>query len=101
MEEMSQQIINIPINWDDDAIKRCIEKGVIEEVKNEIKVKALDVLGFGRYGGYSSVFESVIKECFKEVVEDKKDYIIEEIIRRCTKSIKSSKVYQEAKDGLE
>lgn len=32
---MSQQIINIPINWDDDAIKTCIEKGVIEEERNE------------------------------------------------------------------
>lgn len=34
---MSQQIINIPINWDDDAIKTCIEKGVIEEVISRVR----------------------------------------------------------------
>ena len=48
---MSQQIINIPINWDDGAIKRCIEKGVVEE-----------------------------------------------IISRCCRSLKSTKSYQEAKN---
>ena len=30
---MSQQIINIPINWDDDAINICIEKGIVEEIR--------------------------------------------------------------------
>ena len=42
---MSQQIINIPINWDDDAIKMCVEKGVIEEVKKDILKQALHKLG--------------------------------------------------------
>ena len=33
---MSQQIINIPVNWDDEIFTRVIEKGVVEEVKNEL-----------------------------------------------------------------
>lgn len=87
---MSQQIINIPINWDDDAIKMCIESGVIAEVKKEIKSKALDSLGIGRYG-HSSRFDGIVKDCVKEVVVENKDYILEEVIARVTRSINSSK----------
>lgn len=87
---MSQQIINIPINWDDDAIKKCIEQGVIAEVKNEVKSKAFDSLGIGRYG-YSSYFEGIVKDCVKEVVVENKDYILEEVIARVTRSINSTK----------
>lgn len=38
---MSQQIINIPIpiNWDDDAINICIEKGIVEVAKDKLKEK--------------------------------------------------------------
>lgn len=96
---MSQQIINIPINWDDDAIKTCIEKGVVEEIKKEVKSKAFDSLGIGRYG-HSSRFDGIVKDCVKEVVVENKDYILEEVIARVTRSINSSKDGREIKKKL-
>ena len=97
---MSQQIINIPVNWDDELFTRVIEKGVVEEVKNEISKKSLEKLGIEGYYGYSDMFERVVKECVKEVIDKNKDEIIEEIIRRGYKSLISSKAYKQAKDDL-
>lgn len=97
---MSQQIINIPVNWDDELFTRVIEKGVVEEVKNEISKKSLEKLGIDTYYGYSDMFERVVKECVKEVIDKNKDKIIEEIIMRGYKSLISSKAYKQAKDDL-
>lgn len=97
---MSQQIINIPVNWDDELFTRVIEKGVVEEVKNEISKKSLEKLGIDGYYGYSDMFERVVKECVKEVMDENKDEIIEEIIKRGHKSLISSKAYKQATDDF-
>lgn len=97
---MSQQIINIPVNWDDELFTRVIEKGVVEEVKNQISKKSLEILGINRSYGYSDMFERMVRECIKEVINENKDEIIEEIIKRGHKSLISSKAYQKAKDDL-
>lgn len=97
---MSQQIINIPINWDDDAINRCIDKGVVEEIKNDISKKSLKKLGLDSPYGRTDHFDGIVKDCVKELISDNKDYIIEEIIGRCCRSLKSTKSYQEAKNNL-
>lgn len=97
---MSQQIINIPVNWDDELFTRVIEKGVVEEVKNEISKKSLEKLGIDGYYGYSDMFERVVKECVKEILDENKDKIIEEIIKRGHKSLISSKAYKQATDNL-
>ena len=97
---MSQQIINIPVNWDDELFTKVIEKGVVEEVKNKISKRSLEILGINSNYGYSNMFERVVKECVKEVMDENKDEIIEEIIRRGYKSLVSSKVYKQAKDNL-
>ena len=97
---MSQQIINIPVNWDDELFTRVIEKGVIEEVKNKISKRSLEIMGINSNYGYSDMFERVIRECIKEVMDENKDEIIEEIIRRGYKSLISSKAYKQAKDDL-
>lgn len=99
-KEMSQQIINIPVNWDDELFTRVIEKGVVEEVKNEISKKSLEKLGIYGYYGYSDMFERVVKECVKEVMDENKDKIIEEIIMRGYKGLVTSKAYKQAKDNL-
>lgn len=97
---MSQQIINIPVNWDDEIFTRVIEKGVVEEVKNEISKKSLEKLGIDTYYGYSDMFERIVKECVKKVIDENKDEIIEEIIKRGYKSLVTSKAYRQAKDDL-
>ena len=97
---MSQQIINIPINWDDDAINRCIDKGVVEEVKNDISKKSLKKLGLDSPYGRTDHFDDIVKDCVKELIAENKEYIIEEIISRCCRSLKSTKSYQEAKNNL-
>ena len=97
---MSQQIINIPVNWDDELFTRVVEKGVVEEVKNKISEKSLEILGINRSYGYSDMFERMVKECIKEVNDENKDEIIEEIIKRGHKSLISSKDYKQAKDDL-
>ena len=97
---MSQQIINIPINWDDELFTRVIEKGVVEEVKDKISKRSLEILGINSNYGYSSMFERVVKECVKEVMDENKDEIVEEIIKRGHKSLISSKAYKQATDDL-
>ena len=97
---MSQQIINIPVNWDDELFTRVVEKGVVEEVKNEISKKSLEKLGIDGYYGYSDMFERVVKECVKEILDENKDKIIEEIIKRGHKSLISSKAYKQAMDDI-
>ena len=97
---MSQQIINIPVNWDDELFTRVIEKGIVEEVKNEISKKSLEKLGIDTYYGYSDMFERIVKECVKKVIDENKDEIIEEIIKRGYKSLVTSKAYRQAKDDL-
>ena len=97
---MSQQIINIPVNWDDELFTKVIEKGVINEVKNRISDKSLEILGINGYYGYSDMFERMVRECIKEVMDENKDEIIEEIIKRGHKSLISSKDYRQAKDDL-
>ena len=97
---MSQQIINIPVTWDDDLFTRVNEKGIVEEVKNEKKKKSLEKLGIDTYDGYSDMFERIVKECVKEIIDENKDKIIEEIIKRGYKSLVTSKAYRQAKDDL-
>ena len=97
---MSQQIINIPVNWDDELFTRVIEKGVVEEVKNKISEKSLEILGINRSYGYSDMFERMVRECIKEVIGENKDEIVEEIIKRGHKSLISSKAYKQAMDDL-
>ena len=97
---MSQQIINIPVNWDDELFTRVVEKGVVEEVKNKISEKTLEILGINRSYGYSDMFERMVRECIKEVIDENKDEIIEEIIKRGHKSLLSSKAFKQAKDDL-
>ena len=97
---MSQQIINIPVNWDDELFTKVIEKGVINEVKNRISDKSLEILGINGYYGYSDMFERMVRECIKEVMDENKDKIIEEIIKRGHKSLISSKAYKQATDDL-
>ena len=97
---MSQQIINIPVNWDDELFTRVVEKGVVEEVKNKISEKSLEILGINRSYGYSDMFERMVRECIKEVIDENKDEIVEEIIKRGHKSLISSKDYRHAKDDL-
>ena len=97
---MSQQIINIPVNWDDELFTKVIEKGVINEVKNRISDKSLEILGINGYYGYSDMFERMVRECIKEVMDENKDEIIEEIIKRGHKSLISSKAYKQATDDL-
>lgn len=97
---MSQQIINIPVNWDDELFTRVIEKGVVEEVKNKISKESLEILGLNRNFGYSDMFEKVVTECVKDVIDENKDYIIEEVIKRGYKSLISSKAYKQAKNDL-
>ena len=97
---MSQQIINIPVNWDDELFTRVVEKGVVEEVKNKISEKSLEILGINGYYGYSDMFERMVRECIKEVMDENKDEIIEEIIKRGHKSLISSKAYKQAMDDL-
>ena len=97
---MSQQIINIPVNWDDELFTRVVEKGVVEEVKNKISEKSLEILGINRSYGYSDMFERMVKECIKEVIDENKDEIVEEIIKRGHKSLISSKAYKQAMDDL-
>lgn len=96
---MSQQIINIPVNWDDEAFNRVLEKAVIEEIRNDIKSQALDKLGLTRYG-HSSLFEDIVRECMRELVEEYKDKIIKEVTSKCYRSIVSSKDFREAKKDL-
>ena len=62
---MSQQIINIPVNWDDELFTRVVEKGVVEEVKNKISEKSLDRLGLNRSYGYS--FWKGEERCYLEI----------------------------------
>lgn len=97
---MSQQIINIPVNWDDELFTRVVEKGVVEEVKNKISEKSLEILGINRSYGYSDMFERIVRECIKEVMDENKDEIIEEIIKRGHKSLISSKAYKQSMDDL-
>ena len=97
---MSQQIINIPVNWDDELFTRVVEKGVVEEVKNKISEKSLERLGLNRNFGYSDMFERIVRECIKEILDENKDEIVEEIIKRGHKSLISSKAYKQATDDL-
>ena len=97
---MSQQIINIPVNWDDELFTKIIEKGVINEVKNRISDKSLEILGINGYYGYSDMFERTVRECIKEILDENKDEIIEEIIKRGHKSLISSKAYKQAMDDI-
>ena len=97
---MSQQIINIPVNWDDELFTKVIEKGVINEVKNRISDKSLEILGINGYYGYSDMFERTVRECIKEILDENKDEIVEEIIKRGHKSLISSKAYKQATDDL-
>ena len=97
---MSQQIINIPVNWDDELFTRVVEKGVVEEVKNKISEKSLERLGLNRNFGYSDMFERLVRECIKEILDENKDEIIEEIIKRGHKSLISSKAYKQAMGDL-
>ena len=97
---MSQQIINIPVNWDDDLFNNVINKAVINEVKNKIEKEALDRLGLNRNYGYNSLFEDVVKDCMRELIKEYKDEIISEIISRGHRSLINSKEFKEAKQTL-
>ena len=98
---MGQNIINIPVVWDDELITKMIEKGAVEEVRQKIVKKANDALGFDNYWGSSRQLEDIMKECAREVVQENKDKIIEEVIRRGHKSLINSKEFKQAKKDME
>lgn len=98
---MGQQIINIPVNWDDEAIERTIDNGVIREIKDKIEKRTLEKLGIeDRYGGHTEFFSDIVSGAVKEVVADNKDYILEEIINRSHRSLVNGKAFKEAKNKL-
>lgn len=93
---MSQQIINIPINWDDDMLTKAIEHGVVVEVKKSVEAKALGALGLqDRWHSTTRLFDDTVKDCFKELIEENKDFILEEICKRATQSLIRSKAFKE------
>lgn len=98
---MGQNIINIPVVWDDELITKMIEKGAVEEVRKKIVKKATDALGFDNYWGGSRQLEDLMKECVREVVQENKDKIIEEIVSRGHRSLINSKAFKEAKKDME
>jgi uncharacterized membrane-anchored protein YjiN (DUF445 family) len=97
---MGQQIINIPMVWDDDLFKKALEKGVIENVKDQMIEQSMKRLGIRDRYGYSELFEKIVRDCMREVINDNKDKIIEEVISRGVRSLTSSKEYKEAKKKL-
>lgn len=98
---MSQQIINIPVNWDDDLFNNVINKAVINEVKDRIQKEALTRLGLERGSyGYNQVFEDIVRDCMRELVDENKDLIIEQIITRAHRSLIQSKEFKEAKKKM-
>lgn len=97
---MGQQIINIPMVWDDDLFKKALEKGVIENVKDQMIEQSMKRLGIRDRYGYSELFENIVRDCMREVINDNKDLIIEEVISRGVRSLTSSKEYKEAKQRL-
>lgn len=98
---MGQQIINIPINWDDELIERMIDNGVIREIKDKIEKRTLEKLGIeNRYSRHTEFFSDIVSEAVKEVVADNKDYILEEIVNRSHKSLINSKAFREARNNL-
>lgn len=97
---MSQQIINIPVNWDDDLFNDVINKAVINEVKTKMQSEALNRLGLNRSYGYNAVFEDIVKDCMRELLNENKDKIIEEIVSRGHRSLVQSKDFKEAKKKL-
>lgn len=98
---MGQNIINIPVVWDDELITKMIEKGAIEEVRQTIVRRAEKELGFDTYWGGSRQLEDLMKECAREVVQENKDKILEEVIRRGHKSLIGSKEFKQAKKDME
>lgn len=98
---MGQQIINIPMVWDDDLFKKALEKGVIENVKDQMIEQSMKRLGIRDRYGYSELFENIVRDCMREVINDNKDKIIEEVISRGHRSLINSKEFKEAKKKLE
>lgn len=98
---MGQQIISIPINWDDEVIERVIDNGVIREIKDKIEKRTLEKLGIeDRYSRHTELFSDIVSRAVKEVMADNKDYILEEIINRGHRSLINSKAFKEAKESL-
>lgn len=94
---MSQQIINIPVNWDDDLFNNVINKAVINEVKTKMEKEAMNRLGLDRTYGYNSLFEDIVKECMRELLNENKDEIIKNVSDRAYRSLIQSKDFKEAK----
>ena len=59
--------------------------------------EAMKRLGLERTYGYNSLFEDIVKECMRELLNENKGLIMEQVITRAHRSLIQSKEFKEAK----
>lgn len=97
-------VIELGISFDDEAIKKKLkEEGyntIINQIKNDVEKQFYGV--YGNLKAPGSLARTMLEEAINNVVNEKKDIIVENVIKLLTEKIyKSRKVQQEINKMME
>ncbi len=99
-----EHIVQFAIGIDDDGIRRRIEESAEKQVLEDISTTVKDALFERRWGGgyerYSYVVREMAKEKVNEVIEENKEYILEQAYKLLADKLARSKAGKALLDEL-
>lgn len=91
-----EHIINFAISVEDERIVKSIEKNVEQNVTNAIRAKVEDIIcNRYRYRDEKEPLKNMINECIRNVLEENKDYILENAYKTLADRLLRSKAGKE------
>lgn len=97
-----EHIFTIAVDVDDEAIRNGIIKGVENQVVEGIKEELFEKDYYGRRKKLSNRFMDKLMETIKDLIDENKDFIIQEVIKAIAEKVYRSKQFKDSlKEGCD
>lgn len=97
-----QRIIQISIDFDEEGIRKSIEKNAEKQVIGTVTQETRDWLKtrFNRFGKEEETYKELVENKINEIIEERKDDIVKEAITLLADKMYRSKKVREAMNEL-
>lgn len=97
-----QRIIQVSIDFDEEGIRKSIEKNAEKQVIETVTQETRDWLKtrFNRFGKEEELYKELVENKINEIIEERKDDIVKEAITLLADKMYRSKKVREAMNEL-
>lgn len=95
-----EHLIQFGVTIDDDKIEQMVMKKATEEVMKQINDSIKEITKSPYYRSGDSELKNIFREEVRNVVNENKDKIIEEVIKQVSKNLMQTKKFIEAKEKI-